>query len=96
MKESGKYGILPACRTRNYACIFTGKAPWFVSEADLRMEESKITVRLAHDPAVPFLRPECESECPVHDTGRASGGTWCRFAHKSDNPSHILLTLTFH
>jgi hypothetical protein len=26
------------------------KAPWFVSEVDLRMEESKVTVKLALDP----------------------------------------------
>jgi transposase len=43
------------------------KAPWFVSEVDLRMEESKVTVKLAHEPMVRFACPVCEADCPTHD-----------------------------
>jgi transposase len=43
------------------------KTPWHVSEVDLRMEESKVTVRLAHDLMGRFPCPECEREGPTHD-----------------------------
>lgn len=43
------------------------KAPWSVREVDLRMEESKVTVRLAHAPTVPFPCPECGRESAVYD-----------------------------
>jgi transposase len=42
-------------------------APWHVSDVDLRMEESKVTVRLGHEPLARFLCPECGLECPTHD-----------------------------
>lgn len=43
------------------------KAPWYVAEVDLRIEESKITVRLAHEPLMRFPCPECDQEGPTHD-----------------------------
>lgn len=43
------------------------KAPWTVSDVDLRMEESKVTVRLGHDPLARFPCPECKLEGPTHD-----------------------------
>jgi len=43
------------------------KAPWHVSDVDLRMEESKVTVRLAHDPLARFPCPECGLEGPTYD-----------------------------
>jgi transposase len=43
------------------------KAPWFVSDVDLRMEESKVTVKLGHEPLVRFACPLCETDCPIHD-----------------------------
>jgi hypothetical protein len=51
------------------------KAPWFVSEVDLRMEESKVTVKLAHEPMVRFACPVCETDCPTYDH-RANGDIW--------------------
>lgn len=46
------------------------KAPWHVSDVDLRMEESKVTVRLTHEPLSRFPCPECELEGPTHDHRR--------------------------
>lgn len=43
------------------------KAPWIVSDVDLRMMESKVTVKLAHDPSAKFPCPVCGFECPVYD-----------------------------
>jgi transposase len=43
------------------------RGPWHVSEVDLRMEESKVTVRLEHEPLARFLCPECGLEGPMHD-----------------------------
>lgn len=43
------------------------KAPWRVSDVDLRMEESKVTVRLEHEPLARFSCPECGQEGPTHD-----------------------------
>jgi transposase len=41
--------------------------PWSVLDVDLRMEESKVTVKLSHEPLVRFLCPECGRECAMHD-----------------------------
>ncbi len=46
------------------------KAPWQVSDVDLRMEESKVTVRLEHEPLARFPCPECGFGCPTHDHRR--------------------------
>jgi transposase len=43
------------------------KAPWRVNDVDLRMEESKVTVRLEHEPLARFPCPECGLEGPTHD-----------------------------
>ncbi len=43
------------------------QAPWRVSDVDLRMDESKVTVRLEHEPLARFPCPECGLECPTHD-----------------------------
>jgi transposase len=43
------------------------KAPWRVSDVDLRMEESKVTVRLEHEALARFPCPECGLEGPTHD-----------------------------
>jgi transposase len=42
-------------------------APWYVSDVDLRMEESKVIVRLEHEPLTRFACPECGLEGPTHD-----------------------------
>jgi len=42
-------------------------SPWHVSEVDLQMEESKVTVRLEHVPLARFQCPECGLEGPTHD-----------------------------
>lgn len=46
------------------------KAPWYVSAVDLRMDESKVTVRLEHEPLARFPCPECGQESPTHDHRR--------------------------
>jgi transposase len=46
------------------------RAPWYVSDVDLRMEESKVTVRLDHEPMARFQCPECGLEGPTHDHRR--------------------------
>lgn len=43
------------------------RAPWRVGDVDLRMEESKVTVRLEHEPLARFPCPECGQEGPTHD-----------------------------
>lgn len=43
------------------------QAPWFVSEVDLRMDESKVTVTLSHAPFTRFSCPECGLSSPVYD-----------------------------
>ena len=43
------------------------KAPWMVGDVDLRMMESKVTVKLGHDPLAKFPCPTCGIECPVYD-----------------------------
>ena len=43
------------------------KAPWHVCDVDLRMEESKVTVRLEHEPLARFPCPECGLEGATHD-----------------------------
>ena len=43
------------------------KAPWRVSDVDLRMDESKVTVKLAHELLARFPCPECGLEGPTHD-----------------------------
>jgi transposase len=43
------------------------KAPWHVSDVNLQMEESKVTVRLAHESLARFPCPECGVEGPTHD-----------------------------
>lgn len=50
-----------------YEKILGLKAPWFVSAVDLRMEESKVTVKLGHEALVRFPCPECGLEGPTHD-----------------------------
>jgi len=42
-------------------------APWSVSDVDLKIEDSKVTVRLSHEPLWRFPCPECGLECPTHD-----------------------------
>lgn len=46
------------------------KAPWRVSDVDLRMEESKVTVKLDHEPLARFQCPECGLEGSTHDHRR--------------------------
>ncbi len=43
------------------------KAPWIVSEVDLRMEESKVTVKLSHPVEARFVCPTCGIESAIHD-----------------------------
>jgi transposase len=43
------------------------KAPWMVSDVDLRMMESKVTVKLKHDPMAKFPCPTCGFDCTVYD-----------------------------
>lgn len=50
-----------------YEKLFGLKAPWHVSDVDLRMEESKVTVKLEHEPLARFPCPECGVEGPTHD-----------------------------
>jgi Transposase and inactivated derivatives len=49
------------------------RSPWFVSQVDLRMEESKVTVWVEHLEDSTFPCPECGLECTVHDHRRR---TW--------------------
>ncbi len=50
-----------------YEKLFGLKAPWKVEKVDLRMEESKVTVVLTHEPLARFPCPECGIECAVYD-----------------------------
>ncbi|RQV94835.1 ISL3 family transposase [bacterium] len=43
------------------------KTPWCVKEVDLRMDESKVTVKIAHESLVKFPCPECDELSPIHD-----------------------------
>lgn len=43
------------------------KAPWKVGDVDLRMMESKVTVKLVHDSMAKFPCPTCGVECAVYD-----------------------------
>lgn len=46
------------------------KAPWRVCDVDLRIEESKVTVKLDHEPLARFQCPECGLEGSTHDHQR--------------------------
>lgn len=56
--------------TELYQSLLGIKAPWFVSQVDLRTEESKVTVWLEHEPLSRFPCPKCGLECPKHDHRR--------------------------
>lgn len=43
------------------------QAPWTVSDVDLRMTESMVTVKLTHDPVNRFPCPICGADSPIHD-----------------------------
>lgn len=43
------------------------KSPWKVGDVDLRMMESKVTVKLVHDSMAKFPCPTCGIECAVYD-----------------------------
>src|SRR5208337_3002350 len=46
------------------------KSPWFVSQVDLRMNESMVTVWVEHTPQSTFPCPKCGLECPTYDHRR--------------------------
>ena len=50
-----------------YEKLFGLKRPWKVEKVDLRMEESKVTVVLRHEPLARFPCPECGKDCPTYD-----------------------------
>lgn len=43
------------------------KALWTVRSVDLRIEESRVTVTVAHEISAPFACPECGEDCTVYD-----------------------------
>jgi transposase len=45
-------------------------APWKVESVDLRVDQSKVTVVLAHERLARFACPECGIECPTYDHRR--------------------------
>src|SRR5208283_2068914 len=49
------------------------KSPWRVSDVDLRMDESKVTVKLAHELLARFPCPDCGVRRTI--IGLDSGGT---------------------
>jgi len=53
-----------------YERVLGLKAPWQVSSVDLRMEESKVTVTVSHDPTARFACPECGQEATTYDHRR--------------------------
>ncbi len=50
-----------------YERILGLKTPWKVEKIDLRMDESKVTVVLKHEPEARFPCPVCGQECPTYD-----------------------------
>jgi transposase len=46
------------------------RSPWLVSDVDLRMEESIVTVWVDHTPQSTFPCPKCGLECPTYDHRR--------------------------
>ena len=50
-----------------YEQILGLKAPWKVSLVDLRIEESKVTVTVTHEPLAQFTCPECGKPGAVYD-----------------------------
>lgn len=53
-----------------YQNLLGFKSPWFVSQVDLRMEESLVMVWVEHAPQSTFACPRCGLECPIHDHRR--------------------------
>lgn len=50
-----------------YEKLLRLKAPWTVSTVDLRIEESRVTVTIAHEMSSRFACPECGEDCTVYD-----------------------------
>jgi transposase len=46
------------------------KAPWIVTDVNLQVAESKVTVAVGHAPMTEFACPECGVLCKVHDHRR--------------------------
>lgn len=43
------------------------KEPWVVTDVDLQVAESKVTITVGHAPLTQFACPECGTSCAVHD-----------------------------
>jgi transposase len=43
------------------------KAPWTLTDVDLQVTESKVTVTVGHTPLTQFACPECGHLCTIHD-----------------------------
>jgi transposase len=53
-----------------YERVLGLSGPWKVSSVDLRMEESKVTVTVIHEPTARFMCPECGQEAATYDHRR--------------------------
>ena len=59
---------------QHYAQLLGLESPWEVTDVELKLEESRVSIRLEHPNGLRVKCPECGGECPIAD--RASERRW--------------------
>jgi transposase len=66
-KNLGSTEAAEAAVAAHYGLLLGIKSPWQVKRVDLKLEQQRVDVDVAHDPSAPVSCPECGRTCPRHD-----------------------------